>query len=952
MASHRGSIPSLWYLRLLLGSLLVMLGAHPPLWAEPPALGTPQRPIIVGINKDYPPYEFLDRTGAPQGYDVDLVKAVARAMGLEIRFQPGPWNEVRQALEDGRIDMAAGMLKSPERELFADFSKPHMIVHYSIFLRKNAPPANTLEDLRGRRVLVERNSQMHEQLVSLGFGASIVPVASEPEALRVLAAGQSDAALAPQLEGILLIRSAGLTNLQTMGGPVLSRELCFAVIQGQEDLRAKLDTGLAILNRTGESEQIYHKWFGSLERKPLSPWRIFRMSLWIILPLVAATLAVLFWNASLRRKVHRATLKLREANRTLAENQSLLQAVIDSIPMMIFVKDPRHDYRFTVWNTKTEELLGVRREDILGKTDYDLLPAEDVEAFRQADQAVMDSGRMLDIPEETVLSPVKGPVLLHTIKVPVLDAEGHSRFLLGISEDLTLFKRIEAELRRSEASLGEAQRIARLGSWEVDCISGVGYWSDEMYRILGHEPGECHPSLESLLQHSHPGDLEPLRRLLHQTRSEPISGNLDHRIRLADGSERHLSSHVEAHWDEEGNLLKLLGTSQDITERRTTEDALRQTQRLESLGVLAGGIAHDFNNLLTAILGNLNLAQDLTRGDGAVTPYLKKIEATVLRASNLSRQMLAYSGRGTFVIKPLDLNRLIREMTHLLEVSISKKVLFEFALDPFIPMIDADEGQIQQVVMNLVTNASEAIGDREGLITLGTSMQVLGEETILGHMPGQDLQPGTYVTFQVKDSGCGMDPAVMSRLFEPFFTTKFSGRGLGLSALLGILKSHNGGIRIDSEPGAGSTFRLYFPASTEPGTQPKEPTEPGINLPSGTLLIAEDEPMVRLSTVEMLKSLGYRVLEAPDGLEAVELFRQHASEISAVILDLTMPRMDGREALREIQRLQPGTKVIICSGYHEQEAMQGTEARTIAGFLPKPYRLKDLQAVLAKVLKA
>jgi len=920
------------------------------LQAQQPDLGTADRPILVGINRDYPPYEFLNPQGEPDGYDVDLVRAVARAMGLQVRIQPGPWDQIRGALEKGQIDLAAGMLKSPDRERFADFSEPHMVVHYSIFRRVGSPAVKSLEDLRGLKVLVERGSQMHEHLLALGFGPAIVPVASEPETLRVLASGLCDAALAPHLEGILQIRNAGLSNLRPVGGPVFSRELCFAVAKGQGGLRAKLDTGLAILHQTGEYEQIYRRWFGALDPKTLTPWQIVRTSLWIILPLLGATLAVLLWNGALRRTVHRATLKLRETNRSLRESEGLLKAVIDSIPLMLFVKDSRDDFRFTVWNKKTEDLLGVSREEMLGKTDYDLLPADQVEAFRRADQAVLDSGRMLDIPEETVLSPVKGPVLLHTFKVPVLDEDGHPRFLLGISEDLTLFKRIEAELRRSQASLAEAQRMARMGSWEMDIASGEGFWSDEMYRILGYEPGGCEPSIEGLLRHSHPEDLDRIRNLLQQIPAKGISSTLDHRVILPNGSVRHLLSHVEALRSGEAKLLKLMGTSQDITERRNAEDALRQTQRLESLGVLAGGIAHDFNNLLTAILGNLNLAQGQAGDDHPIAQYLKKIESTVLRASTLSRQMLAYSGRGTFIIKPLDLNRLVQEMTHLLEVSISKKVMIEFALDPDIPWIDADEGQIQQVVMNLVTNASEAIGDQEGRITLGTRKQTLNETAISSRFSGQELLPGTYVLFECRDTGCGMGSEVLARLFEPFFTTKFSGRGLGLSALRGIIKSHKGAIQIESEVNGGSTFRIYFPANTQRPAPLVENLENRTRVAQGTILIAEDEPTVRLSTVEMLQSLGYQVLEAPDGVEAVEIFRTHCLDISAVILDLTMPRMDGREALTEILKLRPGTKVILCSGYHEQEALQGTEARTIAGFLPKPYRLRELRAILERVL--
>jgi PAS domain S-box-containing protein len=717
-----------------------------------------------------------------------------------------------------------------------------------------------------------------------------------------------------------------------------------ALAKGHEDLGAKLATGLTILHRTGEYETIHHHWFGALEPKPLTAWQIARTGLWVFLPLVLGILAVLVWNGSLRRRVHRATAELQAS-------EALLKAVIDSIPLMLFVKDPNRDFQFTVWNTKAEELIGIPRQELLGKTDYDILPAEQVEQLRAADIKVLESARQLDIPEETILSPVRGAVLLHTIKVPVRDEEGRVRFLLGISEDLTVFKRIEAQLCRSQASLSGAQRLARMGSWEWDFAKKEAYWSDGMFRILGLEPGACQPSLEAILNLSHPLDRERLNALLDPDAIEGSPETLDHRVILPDGTERVLLSHLEIQRDAAGKALRILGTAQDITERRTAEESLRQTQRLESLGVLAGGIAHDFNNLLTAILGNLNLAQKQAGSGHPALPYLQKIENTVMRASTLARQMLAYSGRGTFLIKPLDLNRLVQEMTHLLEVSISKKTVFRFALDPFIPWIDADEGQIQQVVMNLVTNAAEAIGDIEGLITLCTRMQILDEEALATQFTAQELRPGTYVVLEVKDTGCGMEPEVLRRLFEPFYTTKFSGRGLGLSALRGILKSHKGGIQIESEPGGGSTFRLYFPASSERPLAESEPQEsPEANQSRGTILIAEDEPMIRLSTSEMLQSLGYRVLEAPDGLVAVELFRTHQDEVSAVLLDLTMPRMDGREALRAILALQPDAKVIICSGYHEQEALQGTEARTITGFLAKPYRLRELQGLLDRVL--
>ena len=258
----------------------------------------------------------------------------------------------------------------------------------------------------------------------------------------------------------------------------------------------------------------------------------------------------------------------------------------------------------------------------------------------------------------------------------------------------------------------------------------------------------------------------------------------------------------------EGRIYLLAGISRDLTEERRSQDALRQAQKLESLGVLAGGIAHDFNNLLSAVLGNLSLAQLKLAPNSPSEPFLKQMESTILRAADLTRQMLAYSGKGRFVVQALDLSRLVGEITHLLSVSISKKVVLRYDLQPGLPAIEADATQVQQVIMNLVTNASEAIGDREGIITLTTGTRVLDQKAMDFLFAGQGLAPGRFVTLQVADTGCGMSPETLSRIFDPFFTTKASGRGLGLSAMLGILRGHGAGIKIYSEPGQGSTFQV------------------------------------------------------------------------------------------------------------------------------------------------
>lgn len=387
----------------------------------------------------------------------------------------------------------------------------------------------------------------------------------------------------------------------------------------------------------------------------------------------------------------------------------------------------------------------------------------------------------------------------------------------------------------------------------------------------------------------------------------------------------------------------------DISERRRGEAALRQTQKLEGLGVLAGGIAHDFNNLLSAMLGNLNMAQMKLPIGAASGRYLENMDGTIRKATELTRQMLAYSGKGRFVVEPLDLNQHVAEITHLLAVSISKRVRLEYDFASGLPAIEADSAQLQQVVMNLVTNASEAIGETDGVISIGTGLRWIDAQESDTAFSGQGLEPGRYVTLRVSDTGCGMDPEILTHLFDPFFSTKGSGRGLGLSAMLGILRGHKAGIEIHSDPGKGSVFQVHFRASAveAPETRQMDP-EPPKNRFQGKALLVDDEADLRASFANMLQHLGFQVVSARDGYEALERFKP--DEFALVFMDLTMPRMDGKEAFLLMKARDPKVRVVLASGYCEQEVIEPLAGVRPAGFIQKPFSLQALTGVLEKAL--
>jgi PAS domain S-box-containing protein len=396
----------------------------------------------------------------------------------------------------------------------------------------------------------------------------------------------------------------------------------------------------------------------------------------------------------------------------------------------------------------------------------------------------------------------------------------------------------------------------------------------------------------------------------------------------------------------------------DITERKQAEEQrykleqqMLHVQKLESLGVLAGGIAHDFNNILLSITGNASLALMRLGLESPVVHHLQEIEKAADRAADLARQMLAYSGKGRFVLEALNLNLIVEEMATMLQVSISKKALLRQNLTSQLPSIVADATQIRQIVMNLAINASEAIGENNGVISISTGCMDCDQHYLRETWFDQNLEEGMYVYLEVSDTGCGMSRETMEKIFDPFFTTKFSGRGLGMAAILGIVRGHRGAIKVYSEPGRGSTFKILLPASGRPAELCRGPQNDRAWQGQGTVLLVDDEDAIRAIGTEMLKELGFHVITASDGRVAVELFQREQDRIDLVVLDLTMPHMNGEDAFRELRRIKPTVKVIISSGYNEQEVTQKFIGKGLAGFIQKPYKMSTLTDVIRTILQ-
>jgi PAS domain S-box-containing protein len=531
------------------------------------------------------------------------------------------------------------------------------------------------------------------------------------------------------------------------------------------------------------------------------------------------------------------------------------------------------------------------------------------------------------------------------------DEGGQPIRLAGVFVDVAERKEREEALRQSERRLRLMLEQMPAILWTTDTELRVTFASGAGLAALNLIPEQWLG--RTILEYFQTEDrtLYPIAAHDRALAGESVNYELEWQGRI-------FRTHLEPLRDTPGRIVGCIGVTLDVTahrrgeaERRELEVRIQEAQKLESLGTLAGGLAHDFNNLLTGILGNASLAlMDLPSESSARYP-VQQVEEGALRAAELTRQLLAYSGRGKVVVAPIDLSRLIEDMAALLKSVVVREAHLRVELAAGLPAVQGDAGQIRQVLLNLITNASEALGEKKGAVGVRTGVMVAEQAYLATTYVNEDLPPGHYGFFEVSDTGCGMDEATMKRIFDPFFSTKFTGRGLGLAAVLGIVRGHHGAIKVYSEPGRGSAFKVLLPcvdlAHGGAGTPAPRQRWRG----SGTVLLMDDEEGVRQVARRTLELAGFQVITASDGQEGIELFRQHAGEIVAVVLDLAMPRVSGEEVFRELRLLQPEVRVVLMSGYNEEEVANLFAGKRLAGFVQKPFRVDDFLAVMRRALE-
>lgn len=480
----------------------------------------------------------------------------------------------------------------------------------------------------------------------------------------------------------------------------------------------------------------------------------------------------------------------------------------------------------------------------------------------------------------------------------------------------------------------------------------VEYVSANVESVFGYSQTELTSGVVRYDDIVHPADL---KRMTEQVDRNAERGHdwfeQEYRLLHRDGRVREVTDFTKIVRNAEGVVTHFLGYLVDVTDRRQQEaeharidEQVRNAQKLESLGVLAGGIAHDFNNLLVGVLGNASLAlEELPEHSGA-RPLLEDMEVAARRAGELTRQLLAYSGKGKFVVEPVDLSALVREMGRLMAAVVSKKAHVTTELRDDLPSIRADATQVRQVVMNLITNASDALGNSTGTIAIRTRRMHATQAWLAGAQVGVDAAEGDYLVVEVSDTGEGMEPDTMLRLFDPFYSTKGPGRGLGLAAVLGIVRGHRGAVRITSTREQGTTVAVLFPVDGGDADHIKSVSAAGER---GTVLVVDDDIAALRVAERVMQRDGFRVIKANDGRAALDLYAEHGPSIDLVLLDLTMPELSGWETLRELQLLDPGVTVLLMSGYAQEP---GANINGAAGFLAKPYSAAELRECVTNLI--
>ncbi len=902
--------------------------------------------IRAGVLRNFPPDYFLDEaTGKPVGFAVDVMDAVAENAGLNVRYVVfDEWPLANQALREGRIDVIPGMGIAEERMKDMDFTPPFETFPIRIFVRATTTDIHNPDDLQKRHVAVVASNMGLTILREYGK-AKPVMFQSFDEALLSLLSGNTDALIYPEPPVLLVTRKSGLEGrIKAVGKPLREVKRAIAVGKGKTGLLDKLDTAVQAFITTPQYREIYAKWYGAPE--PYWHTRRILIAAGVLLALVVMIFAT--WHYLSLRRLNRGlqyTLEQQKKAETALQAQNrYISAILENSPIG-FAVNTIHDGQGVFVSGKFEEIYGVPPDSLHSVEDYfenvyrDPAFRKQIRARMLADMASGDTARMRweDLPITTAAGEKR---FVTAINIPLLD----QNLMVSTVQDVTARRRSEEDRLLLEAAIEQSGEMVMV----TDKEGVIQYVNPAFEHITGYRREEVVGKNPRILKSGKQGS-DFYRELWDTlTAGRTWKGHFVNQKKGGGFFEEEAT--IFPVRDLSGEITHYVSVRRDITEQLKTEKQLFQAQKMEAIGTMAGGIAHDFNNILGAISGYTEISLAKIPADSRIKYYLEQIHASSRRAINLVRQILEFSRLTENERTPISLIPLIKETIKMLREIIPSTIEIRLNARTEADAVLGDATQIYQILMNLCTNAYQAMKDRGGLLEIDLVRIEVGVGDIADALRG--LNPGPYLELTVRDTGCGIDPLIRERIFDPFFTTKKigEGTGLGLSVVHGIISSYHGKITVESRVGGGSAFHVFLPllAETQEAStrEPDQPDSDG----KGRILLVDDETMLASVTKERLEDRGYAVTASTDSVEALETFRANPDRFDLVITDLTMPEMTGIELAEKVMSTSPGIPVILCTGFIDPAIEEQTTKAGIRAIVSKPVSMKRLISLIRDLL--
>lgn len=896
--------------------------------------------VHAGVLSNWPPQYQMDSFGQPAGFAVELVEQVAGMAGLRVQYTAmHSWGQLFDALRSGKIDLIPNLGITQERKQWFSFTSPVETFPIVIFVRQSTFDILDASDLAGRVVgTVQYN--VGTRLMQQRSDIELNVFQTLKEAFLELLAGHVDALIYPQPVMTKLALDVGLEEtIKRVGEPLLEVKRAISVRKDNHVLLERLQSAASVFVSSDAYQRIYTKWYGA----PKPHWTTRRIVLIMTTLLLAASTAGVVWHyirtTSINRRLRQSIKDRESAEEALRASEEKYRLIVEGQNDLILKLAP--DGRILFASPSIRELFGCGSDEIVGTNLLSLVHPEDDENVQLAMQSLQVAPHFCQYETRCLTS--KNWKWLFWSNKAVLDRTGQLLEIIAVGRDTTKRKRAELRLKESEEKFRAifehaADSVLLLNA---DSLAIVDF-NATAHQNLGYTRKEFKQlKLHDLLAVDTPDTVAGIVRKILAADLQPVETSL----KTKSGQIRYCRIRQRAITISDHNYT--LGIWHDITDRKMLEEQLMHSQKMEAIGTLAGGVAHDFNNILGIIIGNAELALlDITDAH-PLNQKLKEIETAGQRAKDVVAQLLSFSRQDEARRLPVELGAIIDESLQLLRASIPATIDIKKVLYPRPLTVLSDSTQIQQVLINLCTNAAHAMEAGAGTLTVSLNKADLGR--VMADQIG--LRPGAYARLTVEDTGAGIDPSILERIFDPYFTTKQThiGTGMGLAIVHGIVTKYNGGITVNSQPGRGSQFDVFLPLCTVV-SEVRAPDSTESLSGKGRLLFIDDEPAILKLGAAYLSQLGYEVQTSGDSSQALKMYRAAPNRYDLIILDRTMPKLSGKELAKEIFKLNSDAPVIMCSGYSNETVRNNIHALGIKAFLQKPYQMRTLARTIQQVL--